>query len=552
VPNARRDFWIVEAATGERRKITARLRTQTPHAAMWVEEGVWHDVRQLERAAKRFETDIYTRVRAAFGSEWTPGIDNDPRISILHATGLGEDILGYTSSLDEYPSDIHPRSNEAEMITVNVEAVEVGSPTYDVLLAQELQHLIQWHQDRNEEHWVREGLAELAATLMGAQSDRLYEAYLQQTDTPLAAWTGDDSQRGAHLLMTYLYERFGDDGTRALTAEPANGVRGFEAVLQELETQLTFDDLLADWLAANYLDGVLETENTPYGYSGLDLAQPAASAVYDTYPVQADTAVHQLGADYIVLRGEEDLRVQFTGQRQTPLLTEAPPIDHPVWWSNRTDASLTSLTREVDLGDVEEATLVYRVWYDIEPHYDYATVEISVNGGKEWQMLRAPSGTDANPYDNNPGWGYTGKSGDWIREEIDISPYAGDDALIRFSYLTDAAITGEGLLLDDISIPEIYHEGDQQEGEAEASTWNAQGFVLTDGLVPQGYVALLVGLGESQGEDVTVERLPLAEDQSAAWIVPLSSEDLHEAVLILSATAPLTRQPAPYQLTISR
>ncbi len=516
---------------------------------MWVEEGVWHDVRQLSLAAARFETDIYTKIGDAFGSEWTPGIDNDPRISILHATGLGKDILGYTSSLDEYPSDVHPWSNEAEMITVNVEAVEVGSPTYDALLARELLHLIQWHQDRNEERWVREGLAELAATLMGAQPSRLHEAYLQQTDTPIAAWTDDDRQRGAaHLFMTYFHQRFGDDGTRALTAEPTNGARGFKAALDTLGTGLTFDDLLADWLAANYLDRILETEETPHRYPRLDLAQPAASTMYDTYPVQANAAVHQLAADYVVLRGEEDIRVQFTGQRQTPLLTEAPPIDHPVWWSNRADESLTSLTREVDLRDVEEATLVYRVWYDIEPHYDYATVEISADGGKGWQTLRAPSGTDANPYHNNPGWGYTGKSGDWIREEIDISAYAGGDVLIRFSYLTDAAITGEGLLLDDISIPEIDHEEDQQEGKAEMSTWSAQGFVLTDGLVPQGYVALLVTLGE----DVTVERLPLAEDQSAAWIVPLSSEDLHEAVLILSATAPLTHQPAPYQLTISR
>ncbi len=514
---------------------------------MWVEEGVWHDVRQLERAAEVFETDVYARIRAAFGSEWTPGIDGDPRISILHANGLGQDVLGYTSSLDEYPSDVYPLSNQAEMITVNLEVVDIGSPSYNAMLARELLRLIQWHQDRNEERWVREGLAELAAAMIGSDTNGLHEAYLERVDTSLTAWADDDSHRGAaHLFMAYFRQRFGDDGTRALTTEPANGVRGFEAVLQKLEAGLTFDDLFADWLVANYLDSVSEAKETQYTYLDLDLAQPTASAIYDTYPVKTEASVHQFGADYIVLRGEGEVIVQFTGQTESPLLSGMPDTGGQVWWSNRADESLTSLTGRFDLRDVEQATLTYRAWYDIEPHYDYATLEVSADSGKQWQILRTPSGTDADPHGNNPGWGYTGESPGWIREEIDISGYVGGEILVRFSYLTDATITGEGLLLDDISLPE--DEEDHEQGEVETSRWSAQGFVRTDGLVPQDYVAILI----SEKQDITIERLPLAEDRSAAWTVPLGSGGLQEAVLILSAMAPQTRQPAPYQLTISR
>jgi hypothetical protein len=104
VPNATRAFWVTDGTTGERREITARLRVQTAHVATWVEEGVWHDVRQLEEAAAYFETQVISTTRAAFGSEWTPGVDNDPRIAILHASGLGDGVMGYTSSGDEFPA----------------------------------------------------------------------------------------------------------------------------------------------------------------------------------------------------------------------------------------------------------------------------------------------------------------------------------------------------------------------------------------------------------------------------------------------------------------
>ncbi|TET52393.1 MAG: hypothetical protein E3J64_05240, partial [Anaerolineales bacterium] len=106
VPNASRSFWVSDPATGKLREVTARLRVQTEHAAMWVEEWVWHDVRKLEEAALLFDDVIYPAVRSAFGSEWTPGVDNDPHIHILHAD-LGQRVLGYTSSAAELPGAVY-------------------------------------------------------------------------------------------------------------------------------------------------------------------------------------------------------------------------------------------------------------------------------------------------------------------------------------------------------------------------------------------------------------------------------------------------------------
>ena len=551
VPNALRTFWVTDATAAERKEITARLRIQTEHVEMWVEEGVWHDVRELGEAANFFETRIYPTTTAAFGSEWTPGVDNNPRLVILHTTGLGEGVAGYTSSVDEFPRAVHPFSNEAEMITVHAKAVDVGSPSYYALLARQLQRLIQWTHDRNEARWVKEGLAELAAHLNRVDPGGPEQILLEDPDTSLAAWGNSAggvtaSQRTAYLFATYYHERFGDAGTRALVAQPLNGIAGIEATLADLHAGLTFEDLFAEWLASNYFDSQAEVPARQYGYAKLDLERPEPIAVYEAYPAQLEASVQQFGADYILLRGNDDIHIQFIGATETPLLDMPPHSGRHFWWSNRADESFATLTRTFDLSAVERATLTYWTWYDIEPGYDYAIVEVSIDGGTEWEILSPSSGTDEDPNGNNPGWGYTGQSSDpsgWVQETVDLSPHAGSELVVRFAYLTDEAVTGAGFLLDDIAIPEIGYADD---AEAAEGGWEAAGFLRSDGSVPQRYLALLIGLADT----ITVERLTIDEDQEANWTVPLNSHGWYEAVLVLSGLAPLTAKPAPYQLAI--
>ncbi len=545
VPNATRTFWIVDGTTGEWRETPARLRVQTEHIAMWVEEGVWHDVRLLEQAATFLEMQVYPTTRTAFGSEWTPGVDNDPHIHVLHVTGLGDGVISYTSSADEFPRALYPFSNEAEMATVHVDTVSVGSQAYYAALTRELQRLIQWFQDRNEERWVKEGLAELAVRLNGLDPGLPERVYLGNPDTSLTAWDDENSlaHRGATALFaTYFHERFGDAGTRALIAQPLNGTMGFDAALAEIGASRTFEVLFAEWLAANYLDSV-PGGDARYSYASLDVAQPILAATCDSYPITEELSVQQFGADYILLHGRSDLHVRFSGAATTPLLGLTPHSEATFWWSNRADESLTTLTRPFDLSGVERATLTYWAWYDVEEGYDYVTVEVSADGGASWQVLHTPSGTDADPHGNNPGWGYTGSSDGWIQEAVDLSPYVGGQVLVRFAYLTDGIVTGPGFVLDDVAIPEIGYADDVESGDG---GWQTAGFVRTNDLVPQGYLVLLIGLGDT----VTVTRLPVQDDQTGEWTVLLGQEELHEAVLVISGLAPLTTQPAPYRLEI--
>jgi hypothetical protein len=202
--------------------------------------------------------------------------------------------------------------------------------------------------------------------------------------------------------------------------------------LDRLDSDLQAEDLFADWLGTNYLDSSPEVHDPKYTYTGIDLPRPTTAEVHVDYPIEMIGSTEQLGADYIRLPGDEELHIHFSGQRETALLTAQPYGGQYAWWSNQADESLTTLTRRFDLSEVEGATLTYWTWYDIERYYDWAKVEASADGGQSWHILSTPSGIDAAPYSGGDGWSYTGKSGGWIQEKVDLSEYQGQQVLVRF------------------------------------------------------------------------------------------------------------------------
>ena len=335
-----------------------------------------------------------------------------------------------------------------------------------------------------------------------------------------------------------------------LVAEPLNGIAGFDATLRALQEDTDFEDFFSSWLVANYLDSEPNTGESQHKYASLDVEQPTPAAVFEKedYPARFEASLEQFSADYILLRGDTHVTVRFSGTTNTPVLNLAPHSGQFFWWSNAADESLSTLTRTFDLSGIEQASLNYWMWYDMEPNYDYVSLEVSSDGGEQWQILETPSGSGAaiNSHGANPAWGYTGASGEppgWTQEMVALSAFAGEKLLVRFSYLTDGANVLTGFVIDDIAVPELDYADDVESGTGE---WEAAGFVRTDNSVPQRYLALLINLREQ----VTVERLPLEVGQVANWVVPLSAQEGHETVLVISGLAPVTKRPASYQLMI--
>jgi immune inhibitor A len=207
------------------------------------------------------------------------------------------------------------------------------------------------------------------------------------------------------------------------------------------------------------------------------------------------------------------------------------------FWSNKGDESNMTLTQTFDFSAVDgPLTLSYWTWYDIEKDYDYVYL-VASEDGQSWDILKTPRGTDKDPSGNSYGWGYNGESGGWVQEQVDISRFAGKEVQLRFEYVTDAAVNGEGLLLDDIAIPQIGYFTDFETGDG---GWFADGFVRIQNRLPQTYAVSII-----QPDQKTVQTIHIAAGES------LELPQAGEVVLSISGTTRFTRQLAQYRLSIS-
>ena len=544
----RRLFHASNVDTNEQFDIYAILEYKTEHVYMWVEDGVRFNQGDLEAAADLFEKHTYPTDRAFFGSEWSPGVDNDPHVSILHARNLGNSVAGYYSSADEFVAAVRDDSNEMEMFYINIENVTINDSFYNGVLAHEFQHMIHWHNDRNEETWLNEGFSELAMHLNGFDVGGSEWTFATTPDTQLNSWPEGPGAAGAnygagYLFTSYFLDRFGAEATQALVGHAENSFASVNAVLGELGAGLNYEELFGDWIVANILDDPHLADGR-YGYDDIDPPSFDIETTYyeSDYPVSQSSIVHQHGTDYIELHGARPLTLRFTGSAQVSLVDAAAYSGQYMWWANRSDDSNTTLTRAFDLSGVSEATLEFWAWYDIEEDWDYTYVEASSDGGETWEILTTPSGVGTNPNGNSFGWAYTGSSGGWIQEQVDLSAYTGQEVLIRFEYVTDDAVNRPGFVLDDIAIPEIGYFSDFEEDE---DGWEPAGFMRHANVLPQRWLVQLILFGP----ETTIQRLQVEEDVASEWVIPLDSST-DRAIVTISGLAPVTTEVASYQYEV--
>ena len=571
---ARRQFNVSNVDDDEQFEIDATLVYKTAHVYMWVEEGVNIDEKQLIEAADLFENHTYPTNREFFGSEWTPGVDNDPHLSILHARNLGSTVAGYFSSPDSYVSAVRSDSNEMEMFYINVENVTIGDDFYNGVLAHEFQHMIHFNNDRNEATWLNEGCSELAMEL----NNRAYPgghydvggseySYLSRPDTQLTSWpegsAGDASPNygGAYLFMSYFLDRFGEDATKALVAHTENSMDSVDIVLDEnLGLTLTHEELFADWLIANLIDNTT-LDAGQYGYADLNVSEPRFAKTYRLKDSLIDqrTDVKQYGVDYIKLQGSAPVNFTFTGSTQTALMDTSAYSGKYLWWSNREDESDTRLTRVIDLGDATQAELRFWSWFHIEEDWDYAYVVVGTTADGtipdnlnstdiQWTILDDSNLNCRanNPNGNNFGCGLTGKTADWQQLTADLTGFIGQEIALRFEYITDAAVNQSGFAVDDVEIVIDGTVAFSDDMETGGGDWIAEGFVRHANVLPQEWIVQLVTFGPGP----KVERLIMLDATSGEWVIDLGGQQ-DEAVIVISALAPVTTEAATYTYTLT-
>jgi hypothetical protein len=555
-----RSFWASNVDDNSNFQVQALLAHASEHVYFWVEKGVDFDLGDVESLVRVFEQRSYPTNREFFGPEWTPGVDGDVHLYVLFAGNLGDGIAGYYSSNDEYAPIVRQYSNGHEMFYMNADTVTLDDEFTDSVMAHEFQHMIHWYRDRNEQSWMNEGFSTLSELLNGFDIGGADWAYSVDPDIPLTYWPSPVESRHygqSFLFLAYFLDRFGEEATRALVADTYNGLDSIDRVLADLGASdpssgraVTADDVYADWSVAAMINDPAIDDGL-YAYDRVPAAPSLAlSDEFDVCPLQETRSVEQYGLDGISIRCPGDWRVHFDGSTLAQVVPADPHSGNFAFWTNRGDESDMRLTRTIDLTDVDgEVTAEYWVWYDIELDYDYVYVEASEDGGETWTILTTPSGTAENPTGNSYGWGYTGFSGgidggEWIRETVDLTPYAGEQVELRFEYITDAAVNGDGLLLDDFSISALGYATDF---ELEDGEWRAEGFVRMYNRVPQTYRLMLI----EQGGETSVRPVAVDDEQQAEFELSLGGET-DEAILMVVGTSRHTWQPAPYRMTLER
>jgi hypothetical protein len=553
---ARQDFWVTNVDTNENFRITASLRYVGQNTYFWIEEGIEYDQADLETLGDTFDQEIVPTNREFFGSEWNPGVDGDPHIYILYTGGLGNSLAGYFSSADEVHPLAHEYSNAHEMFLINSDNVYLWEEYIYGTLAHEFQHMIHWYTDRNEATWMNEGFSMLAELLNGYDIGGHDYSYLRQTDLQLTDWGDDVGSNSPYygasfLFMTYFLDRFGEDASKALVAHPDNSMESINLVLNELDIrdpltarQVTADDVFADWAIVNILLDPTVSDGR-YNYSSYNPQKATLTETITGFTSEAIRRyVYQYGVDTIRLTDlEGNYSLNFTGSTTVGVMPVSAYSGNFAFYSNKGDESDMTLTRDFDFSGIDPPIeLSYTTWYDLEEDYDYLYLIASTDGAN-WEILTTPSCTILDPSGNSYGCGYNGTTEGWIQETVDLSQFAGLNVSLRFEYVTDAAVNGEGFLLDDVRVDAIDYFSDF---ESDNGGWIPNGFARITNELPQAFqVSLIVMNG-----DTTVTRIALSETNTVKIIIELDADD--EVILVVSGTTPYTNQTASYQIELEQ
>lgn len=545
-PGARQVFWVGDVDRAQTYTVTASLVLLGAHLQMWVQDGEDVAPEALARSALAFEERIYPTLRPA-----SCGVAENPRLVVLNARFSG--ALGYYTASSALPRSTNSHHVQRDVIVLNGAALDPGTPAYEAALAHEYQHLLHARADLNEEAWFNEGCAELAEELCGyGPPGAAVWAFEVQPATQLTTWA-DDAERvsshygAAYLFARYLRDRLGADLWGELLCEPGNGLQGLDNLLARHHLATTADELYSDWTLANALsDPALDDGR--YAYPGLAVHAQLHSSVR-AYPQVLTGTLAPYSTDYweLLPAGKRTLQIQFEGQATSRVVATDATSGRHFWWSNRGDSGYSYLERSFDLRDARAPVLTFQLWHALEHGWDYGYVRASADGGRTWRWLRGESMTDANPNGVALGPGYTGLSGGgaeprWVRESVDLASFGGGQALVRWEYLTDDAVNGPGLCLDDIALAAIGYSDDVESGD---DVWRAVGFLRHDNRVAVRYAVQVVTFGEQ----TRVWRMPVGETSGAITLDSWGS-DVRRALVAVSPLVPRSTEACTYTLSV--
>ena len=272
-----------------RTSLNATLRHVGDWLYIYVEDSYWGGLNNfgqnslmanIKVLADAFDNNIYPKEIATWGSEPNPGVDGDPRITIL-LEEMTVNRGGYFETANSYPKAEARDSNEREMVSLNVEVLLSDSFLEKVFLAHEFQHLISFNQKEkilnlSEDVWLNELRSEYSVSLAGynypyqdSNLEHRVQTFSDNRSDSLTEWPNNNLDYAmAALFAEYLAEQF---GTNILSDTLKSHLVGIPSLNKYLTDKGYsdppaggFSDIFINWLGALYLNDVSKNEKLGY------------------------------------------------------------------------------------------------------------------------------------------------------------------------------------------------------------------------------------------------------------------------------------------------
>lgn len=300
---------------------------------------------------------------------------------------------------------------------------------------------------------------------------------IKNTETDVPNWNGQ--------LAAYDY-----------TIEPIDGAAGVFAhefghdlgLPDEYDTQYTGSgEAVAYWsimASGSWAGKVAGAEPTGFSPYAKEYLQESLGGNWLKY--------EEVDVDDLTRRGSQFLLDQANtkGKNQDALKVNLPDkkttVNTPYsgkyeYYSGKGNNLNNSLVTTLDLTNKSSAQLSFKTWYQIEQDWDYASVQVREQGQTNWSGIPGNLTTSANPNEQNPGNGITGKSNGWVDGTFDLTAYAGKKIELRFNYWTDVAAIETGFYVDDIKITANGQEIVTDNADTSTSAFTLDGFTKNEG-----------------------------------------------------------------------
>lgn len=327
-----------------RQKVSSTLRYESASAYFYIEDTVYSGLSSSKKSsmdaallalANEFDSNIYPKLRNVYGSELSPGIDNDTKITILF-TRTSPGVKGYFLAQNQVSRSVNSASNEREMLYLNADTLLEG--TAKIHLAHEFTHLIEYNQ-RNvlrspQKRWLSEALAEYAPTLLGYNAS--YEGsyletrandFLSFSSDSLISWRGNSVDMAtSSMFMHYLAGQYGTGLITEIMRAPAVGDSAVTQALSARGISEDFKSVFTNWTVANYVNssGKYAYKVPGLSFSNLHISTPLQYSIFSNSAITTNFFVDYSSAAWLKFvpgqlgaNGKNVLRVEFDSSQSS-------------------------------------------------------------------------------------------------------------------------------------------------------------------------------------------------------------------------------------------